>query len=270
MSTITFSTCWYQLKAKFDASVYHSWIHNMLCNVNQYFLVIYTDENSCQVLQQYADNPRIKIVKKEFTELYYYKYKPQWEENHSRNYLLNNRVDWRVNALWAEKTQFVFDTMINKYFDTEFYGWCDIGYFRARNNYDLSIEDLKNWPNPQKIAELSKNHIYYACVNNDEWYMQDLVNIIQERDSGTTLPKSPIPDNQTSIAGGFFVCHSSLVEWWKSTFESRLLIYFHHGRLVKDDQIIVVDCIFSYLKMFVLCKENTQYDNWFLFQRFLL
>ena len=41
---ITFSTCWYNFKAKFNFSVYAQWIRNMLSNVRAYNLVIYTDE----------------------------------------------------------------------------------------------------------------------------------------------------------------------------------------------------------------------------------
>jgi hypothetical protein len=51
----------------------------------------------------------------------------------------------------------------------------------------------------------------------------------------------------------------------------KLALYFKHGYLVKDDQIILADCILSDLEQFALCKEaDLQYDNWFLFQRLLL
>ena len=51
----------------------------------------------------------------------------------------------------------------------------------------------------------------------------------------------------------------------------KLNLYFKHDELVKDDQIIIADCVFSNLKHFHLCKENTlNLDNWFLLQRFLL
>ena len=54
-------------------------------------------------------------------------------------------------------------------------------------------------------------------------------------------------------------------------FDNKLNLYFKHDELVKDDQIIIADCVFSNLKHFHLCKENTpNLDNWFLFQRFLL
>jgi len=270
MSTITFSTCWYPFKAKFDATVYHSWLHTMLSNVHQYYLVIYTEESSRDIFQPYEENPRIKIILKPYTEFYYYQYKDQWIKNHEQNPLLNTRVDWRVNMLWSEKTCFVYETMQKQYFNTDFYGWCDIGYFRARPYQDIILSQLASWPNPAKLASLSHEKVYYACVNNDAHYIQQLFRLIQEKDVHG-LPKTSIPPHQVSIAGGFFLCHKSQVEDWKTTYEKKLSLYFQHDRLVKDDQIIVADCVFSHLAKFSLCKEeNLQYDNWFLFQRFLL
>jgi len=46
MPDITFSTCWYLFKAKFDVSTYLHWIDNMLSNVNTYNLVVYCDVQS--------------------------------------------------------------------------------------------------------------------------------------------------------------------------------------------------------------------------------
>jgi len=50
-----------------------------------------------------------------------------------------------------------------------------------------------------------------------------------------------------------------------------LELYFENNYLVKDDQIVIVDCIFSDLSKFEIAIENApEYDNWFQFQRYLL
>jgi hypothetical protein len=268
MTSITFSTCWYNFKAKFDNSTYLHWIDNMLSNVNNYNLVIYSDESSSQCLKKYLHNPRIKLIIKPHELFYNYRYKDKWIENHANNVLLNNRIDWTVNMLWSEKIHFVHETMCEKYFDTDFYGWCDIGYFRNRPN-DMSIEQLSAWPNKSIIENLKKNEIYYACVNNDNNYIRKLLELINNKNANG-LPNIPIPQNQMSIAGGFFVCHKEKIDWWRDTYDTKLKLYFDNGYLVKDDQIIIVDCIFSNLSEFCLCKEQNHYDNWFLFQRYLL
>jgi hypothetical protein len=84
------------------------------------------------------------------------------------------------------------------------------------------------------------------------------------------LLKHPIPVYKNSIAGGFFILHKDKIQWWKNTYDKKLKLYFDNNRLVKDDQFIIVDCVFSDKEEnFCLCTENSEYDNWFLFQRLL-
>ena len=267
--SITFSTAWYVFKAKFDPSVYRRWIDNMLSNVNNYFLVVYTDSDGLPYVENYSTNPRIKIVLMEYTEFYTHRYRDYWISNHKKNALLRDKVDWKLNMLWSEKIHFVYRTMAQNYFDTEFFGWCDIGYFRERHT-DLSRDELRNWPNPDKILALDKSKILYACVNNDMEYISNLMKWISYK-NGAGLPKNPIPENQISIAGGFFIAHASKLEWWRNKFDKQLALYFENDYLVKDDQIVIADCVFSDLQNFEIAIENKpEYDNWFLFQRHLI
>ena len=265
---ITFSTCWYIFKAKFDPSVYEGWIHNMLSNVNNYNLVVYCDTDGYKYIEPYLKNPRIMAIIKPYKMFSTYKYKQRWIKNHEDNILLNQRTDWRLNMLWSEKQNFVKETMDEHYFDSEWYGWCDIGYFRGRPN-DSRTVDLTGWPSNDKISSLDKNKIYYACVNNNIQYVSQLSRMVKDKNL-VGLPRFPIPDNQVSIAGGFFLGTKENLEWWHNTYYSTLKRYFENGRLVKDDQIIVADGIFSNLGRFAIIKEEEpRYDNWFLFQRFL-
>ena len=150
---ITFSTCWYIFKAKFDPSVYEGWIHNMLSNVNNYNLVVYCDTDGYKYIEPYLKNPRIMAIIKPYKMFSTYKYKQRWMKNHEENVLLNQRTDWRLNMLWSEKQNFVKETMDEHYFDSEWYGWCDIGYFRGRPN-DSRTVDLTGWPSNDKISSL--------------------------------------------------------------------------------------------------------------------
>ena len=115
--------------------------------------------------------------------------------------MLNDRTCWELNMLWSEKIQFVKEIFEKKYFDTEFYGWCDIGYFRNRpNNIHTSL--LTNWGDNTILLNTNKNKICYACVQNDDNYISFLHNIINNRND-IGLPITPIPVNQISISGGF-------------------------------------------------------------------
>lgn len=204
---IIFSTCWYLFKSKFDPLVFRQWIHTMLSNVNNYYLVIYTDDASKSFITPYESNPRIKIVIKPIETFYNYKYRENWISNHEKNSSLNNITDWRVNMLWSEKIHFVSETIHSHYFNIQktLYGWCDIGYFRNRNGpiYDTPISDLSMWPNEARLSNLQLNKIHYACINNNTEYIKQLIQLINDR-SKQGLPNTPIPPYQQSIAGGFF------------------------------------------------------------------
>jgi hypothetical protein len=205
---------------------------------------------------------------KPLEEFRQYCHKDKWIENHAKNIWLNQKVGWEVSVLWSEKVHFVKDTVQQGFFveaNPSWYGWCDIGYFRPQSGGCLTASQIKAWPNPQKLAALDPSKIHYALVNP---YIINIVNCIKETDPHTGIPN--IPPDQVSIAGGFFLTTTENLEYWVRIFDERLAQYFQHGALVKDDQIIIIDCILSNPTRFQLHREDTPgYDNWFMFQRLL-
>jgi len=167
------------MESKFDPSKYIEWMKNLISIVNNFYLVIYTDENTVKYIDT-KNNSNIKIVIKSINEFYNYKYKNFWIKNHEKNSSLNQISCWQLNMLWCEKISFVKETIERKYFDTNFYGWCDIGYFRNRKGEynDTNTSQLLNWPNINKINALDKNKIVYACINNNDIYLNNLIRII--------------------------------------------------------------------------------------------
>lgn len=269
--SITFSSCFYIIKSKFNPNLYIEWMNNFISIVNNFNLVIYTDKKSVRYIDK-RENSKIKIIIKPLEEFYNYKYKEYWIKNHKKNIFFNEKsrynTDWQINMLWSEKVWFVNETANNKYFDTEFYGWCDIGYFRNRNN-DVSTKYLSNWSNSSTILMLDKNKIHYGCVNNIDSYIKYLYQMVNNKNIGG-LPIKPIPLHQNMVAGGFFIIHKDKIDWWAITYNIKLQLYLTNNYLVKDDQTILLDCILSDDKHFILYKEdNLNYDNWFMFQRIL-
>lgn len=257
MTNITFATCWFTLKSKFNKRVYLQWIKNFL-QIQNANIVIFTNEP--QLFSSVQNQKNFRIIETKLEDLSLYQHKDFWMENHKKNYLLNDKICWELNMLWCEKTNFVEKAM--KYFSTDYYGWCDIGYFRCRNN-DLPFEKIKEFPNQKKINQLDPKKIHYAQVQRNEKYMEQLKEIVS----------SPleIPSSQVSVAGGFFICHKDMVEWWNKKFNKLLKYYIDKKNLVKDDQIIIIESIFSNEKYFQLHTENDiGYDNWFLFSRKLI
>jgi hypothetical protein len=250
---------------------------HLLTDVKNYNLVLFTDEaGEIQLREHFApyyfQSPRIKIVLKPIEKWHNYQYKKSWIENHTRNTLLNSKSEWKLNMLWAEKINFVNDARINQYFPlTDFYGWCDIGYFREG--------PCPTFCNTPKMLALNKNKIYYACLNPTDL---NALREIVERKNEHGLPVNPIPAEQNSIAGGFFIAHHSKIDSWQQLFDAKLLLYFQHKYLVKDDQIILVDCILSEPQRFQLiggaapsppfiggAAPPARDNPWFEFRRFL-
>ena len=125
------------------------------------------------------------------------------------------------------------------------------------------------------LTQLNKNKIYYACV--DEKQFAELREIV-ERKNEQGLPMIPIPPQQNSIAGGFFIAHHSKIEGWRQLFDHKLRLYFQENYLVKDDQMILVDCILSEPQRFEIIRgaapstpgaaPSTE-NPWFEFRRHL-
>ena len=266
--TVVFSTCWYPFKAKFNTQVYQTWIDHMISNVESFFLVIYTNPEGLSFLTKAEGNPRIKIVVKPLEEFRQYGHKDKWIENHAKNIWLNQKVGWEVSVLWAEKVHFVNNTVQQGFFaDTthHWYGWCDIGYFRPQSAGCLTASQIRAWPDPRRLAGLDPAKIHYALVNP---HIVELIQCVKNKDPITGLPN--IPPDQISIAGGFFLTTQENLEYWVRTFDEKVALYFQHGALIKDDQMIIIECILTDPARFKLHREeNPGYDNWFMFQRLL-
>ena len=272
---ITFSTCWYVLKSKFPIQQYLVWIKNFLSIVNNFYLVIYTNEESFKYLLPLIDkrNTNIKVIIKPIEDFYTYKYKELWIKNHKMSNMdLHKRTDWKLNMLWNEKVFFVEDTIKNKYFSTIYYGWCDIGYFRNNPN-DLHTQYLKSWPNNNKLmSKYFKNLcIHYGNVQNDSiknWKQKQEIKSHYDKN----LKSEPSSDYTDScFAGGFFIMPIFLSNYYAKLYDDKLNYYFANNFFIKDDQVIVKDIIFTNEKLFYKHQEdNKRFDNWFMFQRLLL
>ena len=251
---ITFVTCFYKIKSKFDINTYIEWAKNFINENANFNLVLYTNEESYSYIEEIVkNNLKVKTVFKELSEFHLYKYKTKWEINQNKNTELS-QVSWELIMLWCEKINFVKDAYKNKHFNSEWYGWCDIGYFRNGK--------IDNWPNNDKILSLNKDKIYYLQVCDD-----NIINLLKQyilNINEFDLPITPIPANQISIAGGFFLIYCKMIDLYTKIFNDRIEKYFNHDYLIKDDQIIVIESIIRYKDLFHIIK-----GDWFDFRTFL-
>lgn len=272
---LTLSTSWYILKSKWDSKTYLKWIRNILSIVNNFNLVIYTDSTTFKEIISLIDlsNKKIKIIIKPFEDFYTYKYKDYWIKNHENSNLkLHKNVDWKLNMLWNEKVFFVNETITNKYFNTMYYGWCDIGYFRNRKN-DLHTRFLSEWPNNKKLLNnlFNQNYIYYSCVQNNTIKYVKLLNDITNHYKNKLTSQPSVQLEEICFAGGFFILKHELINIYVRLYDEKLMYYFVNNFIIKDDQTIIMDIIFNNLELFNICTEDDiRFDNWFMFQRILL
>ena len=59
-------------------------------------------------------------------------------------------------------------------------------------------------------------------------YINQLINTKNEK----KLPPTPVPPDQISIAGGFFLLHKKNIWWWKTTFDKKLELYFKNEAVI--------------------------------------
>ena len=108
--------------------------------------------------------------------------------------------------------------------------------------------------------------IYYAKVNKN---INELIRYVLNKNK-YNLPKVPIPPNQVSFCGGFFILHKAKYVWWRNTYYRTLTNYFKHNYLIKDDQVILLDCIISNIENKIVQETDDYHSPWFIFQYFLL
>jgi len=259
-------SAFYVIESKFNLDKYKAWYDYFLDNINCE-LILFTNKKSSYLFDKYKNKPNIKIIIYELEEFYNYKYYDKWIENHKKNYLLNKISGWELNMLWSEKISFVKTAIEKNLVTNDWICWCDIGYFRKNLPNTISKELLQKWPN-KDVKTLQNDKIYYSLAY-DNYYVNNLYNQVNNVNING-LPKVDIPLNQLSIAGGFFLINKNKVNWWHNMYDKILNKYFNNNKIVKDDQIIIVNAIFLNIEHFTLLRENGKQDNWFLFQKWLL
>ena len=272
-NTITFSTCFYKVKSKFDITKYVEWMTNLLSIVNHFNLVIYTNQETLSYFAHKltkSNQKRIRIIIKPFNEFYTYKYSLFWINNHKHsNLMLHKHIDWQLNMLWNQKPFFVAETIRNKYFDTDLYGWIDIGYFRNRD-CDLHTNLLSNWASPDSVEKLDNSLIHYGCVQKNLISYTKMAEEIRTHYKHKMIKPPTTKYEENMFAGGFFILHKLFINLFTKLYNEKLQYYFSNNYLIKDDQTIVQDIIFTNQDLFEIHNENNDdYDNWFMFQRIL-
>lgn len=132
-------TCFYPLQSKYPVNKYLKWIDTFM-NTIENDTIIFTNQdvlyylNNTYVNSENKSYSHIRVIIKDFNELYYYQYKEIFEQQ----YELDDQKDCGRNPflylLWYNKLKFV-EQVYNLYGDKyDNFVWCDIGCMREMDN----------------------------------------------------------------------------------------------------------------------------------------
>ena len=245
-NTLTLSTCWYTFKNKHNTGKYIEWMKNFLNYVDNFNLIIYTNKNSVDIFKNFNLSDRVKIVILEKEDWDLIQYEEQLLNNFERNICLKNQLSFEVWLVYLQKTYLVKKTIKDNHFDTKFYGWCDIGYFRNTT--------AKDWATSRSLNKLSYEKINYCLMKN--LFIDKLRFFLNQKNSTIDKVRRRIPPNQQSIAGGFFIGNKGKCLEWSGFFDTTLMYYLDNDLLIKDDQIIILDCVLQKERFFNLVNSS--------------
>ena len=119
----------------------------------------------------------------------------------------------RLYAIWHSKMQLALEVSCANPFQTEYFAWIDIGYFKhtlrsntlwpTGNKHDIQ-DFMHNWPDPYRIeSALSHKRMLFALINQ---YTQKEISSAKR---GTIL--TSVRKNGVRVAGTMFAAHRDII-----------------------------------------------------------
>lgn len=242
----TIITAYFEITSKYPKEQYDEWMKIMLRNIATP-MVIFCDAKSIDKIRHYrlAYQSATVIIQKEISEFYNYKYLEQWKRTLELDSEKNiNNIE--LYMIWAEKAQFLKLGAEMNPFGSEFFLWCDIGYFRNTPEH-IPIAELRNFPNIEKIKILPRDRILMLLVK----YI--LLNKF----------------NDKKIGGGMFGGFKETISGWANTYDATLNIFFANNIFAGQDQLIMKFILYK-LPNLCLCIDSQKSEDWFLLHRLLM
>jgi hypothetical protein len=239
---LTAVTCYYNLnnKSKYDHTTYITWMKNFLNYLNCY-LVVYTDNENYELIKEFRKQhiDKTKIIIKDFNKLFMYDY-TDWNKQMELDPEKNIHSK-ELYIIWNEKTNFIKETYKLNPFNTDWYTWLDIGSCRNRQQFgDITNEQLKYWPNQNKLNTLPKDKISF-CLTNLSFYRFHF----QSDNNGLTNNDL----KHTHHVGGLFVLHKDFIEYFHKLYYNTMNKFIENNRFIGKDQnllcnILIVEPIY--------------------------
>jgi len=201
MADCTIVTAYYEFPSKRPPSVYHEWMHNFLTTNNSPMVIFCEKEMSNKISHLRSWNPNTLIVEREFTQLYCNKWHDYWVRDLARD--REKCHNEQLYIIWHEKTKFVEEAIKLDPFGTDYFSWCDMGYFRDK----WKLPKYINFP---RIPEnMEKNKIHMIII--DQFSQSDINSVI-----GGNLEN--VFQAKVCTGGGCFLGHKDAWGRWVPTY----------------------------------------------------
>ena len=149
----TIVTCFYEVKnSKHSIEKYKEWIDNFLFTNNSP-IVIFCEEKYSEYLRNTRCNKPVFIIVKPFNQLYCNKWHEYWLKDLERDNEKYHTEEMYI--IWHEKTKFVEEAIKLNPFNTYYFSWCVIGYFRE----SFLLEKYKNFPVIPEFFDMNRIHL---------------------------------------------------------------------------------------------------------------
>jgi hypothetical protein len=227
-------------------------------------LIIFTDNSSYDFIFKIRENnnylDRTKIIVKDMTEFYSYKYIDYMRWCHTIDTEKSIHTP-ELYMIWCEKSFFLKEAKNINPFNSEWFFWTDIGSMRDKN----MIKDVVNYPNIDKIKLLPTDKM-------------TLITIVPYQERDFILDNNNIPiiyknrSNNLSCAdviriqAGFFGGYITVIDKWASKYEEILNLFISHNNFIGKEQFIMSTIyIQDPPSINLLQANNTDHDIWFDF-----
>jgi len=218
----TIVTAYFQLPtAKKSHAQYVQWMQNML--IIQTPMVIFSDEASKPVIQQFRGNLPTHYITLRFDDFYTARYDLEFYEHQLIDHEIGIGHGSQLYMIWNEKSHFLKQAAEKNPFGAEYFLWVDIGCFREPNTRFLQ------WPNPAKIAQLEP----------DKMLMVQVYPFQPEELSVTTLESIPSFQFTNRIGGTMFGGRKGAIDKWHTEYYQMLEYFIRIERFIGKDQSIM-------------------------------
>ena len=233
-SARTIVTAYFNITSKHSSAAYSEWMTNMLSL--QDAMVIYTTPSMISQIMHLRKHAtaRTKVISMELNQTRMARVydKAFWARQHALDPERNKHADYRLYWIWNEKTEWLQRTVEENPFNSSFFAWVDIGYFRDKQyNGQVMLKITPSALGPNQVLMLNVqslagglnyvgggfiggyapgitkwHHFYYRMIDQNKHHFigKDQPWMWKTCESHAGLCELVVPDHGTYIHGLWF------------------------------------------------------------------